>query len=253
MKTLLSRTIENALPTHMRRIASELKNISQLTPEQRQLRKLQNADYSNLPLLTTTEESIHCVEIAAKSVYGDNWNFYSNALRREVVKVFESCVQRLSASNQAIDYCEIGSCQGLSMSIFARLLKDADALGRLVSIDPYFSEGYVEGLLGIWKKNNEIIINIKTKENAYKLYNLLQIEVEHIEEISSVGLKKMVCENQRFNLIYIDGSHEGMNPLKDLGFSLDLIVKNGIIVLDDHHWQDVKVIKDLLDRHGFGA
>ena len=57
------------------------------------------------------------------------------------------------------------------------------------------------------------------------------------------------CTKQPFDLIYIDGSHEGLEPLKDLGFSLELINENGIIMLDDPHWPDVNTIKELCERH----
>ena len=220
-----------------------------LNRAQRRLRELQSQDYSHLPLSASTEDSIRQVKEAAESIYGDRWNYYSNALRREVVQVFEMCIRGLSQSSQKIDYLEIGSCQGLSMSIIARLLINSSALGKLVSVDPYFAEGYVEGGLGIWEKNDEITIDKTTRNNAYSLYNLLKLEVHHIEEVSFVGLKSLICSNRHFNLIYIDGSHEGMNPLRDLGLSFELAAPGGIIILDDHHWPDVKVIKELCDCH----
>lgn len=219
------------------------------TTEQIHLKKLQEMDYSLLELDLSTEKSISVITSAAKKIYGNKWNYYSNALRREVVKVFETCIQHLLKSRTTINYLEIGSCQGLSMSLIARLLNDVNSRGKLVSIDPYFETGYIEGALGIWEKDLEIAINKSTRDKAYALYNLQQLDVIHIEETSTVGLKSLVTSNQQFDLIYIDGSHEGLIPLRDLGLSLELIKPGGIIILDDHHWPDVKVIKELCDKH----
>ena len=243
MKTDLLKRIKSKLPEPIKKIARKVVDGICASPAERQTKWLKKKNYSHLPLLRTTEESIHNVKIAAESIYGNNWNFYSDALRRETVKVFETCIQYLSESHQPINYLEIGSCQGLSMSIIGCLLKKAHRLGKLISIDPYFEGGYIE-------HKNEVVINKTTKDNAFKLYKILKLEVNHIEEISSIGLKNLVNEKQSFNLIYIDGSHEGMSPLEDLGLSLQLITHNGIIMLDDYRtYPDVKVLKTLCDRH----
>jgi len=235
--------IKNTLPEPAQLLARTVLDIARETPQGWAVQRLKKKDYSQLPLLASTEQSILRIREAAESIYGISWNFYSDALRREIVHVFETCVKRLSSSHQTINYLEIGSCQGLSMSLMAHLIGNANALGKLVSIDPYFSEGYVE-------QNNQVAIDKTTRENAHRLYKSLQLDVEHIEDVSSVGLRSLVCGNQRFHLIYIDGAHEGMNPLRDLGLSLELIAENGIIMLDDHRtYPDVKGLKDLCDRH----
>jgi|GEM_PF-5981428 len=235
--------IKRKLPESIKKIARKVVDGICASPAERQIKWLKKKNYSYLPLLRTTEESMHNVKIAAETIYGSNWNFYSDALRRETVKIFETCSQYLSASHQTVNYLEIGSCQGLSMSIIGSILNEAHKLGKLISIDPYFEGGYTE-------HKNEVVINKTTKGNALKLYKMLKLEVNHIEEISSIGLKNLVIGGQSFNLIYIDGAHEGMSPLEDLGLSLQLITHKGIIMLDDYRtYPDVKVLKTLCDRH----
>jgi len=231
------------LPNSAKRIARHIIENLPFTKE-RSIRKQKNKDYSNLSLLDSTSKSILRCKDAAVSIYGDSWNYQSDALRREVVHGFETCVQYLLKYNKTIDYLEIGSCQGLSMSIISQLMRNSDTLGKTVSIDPYFQEGYFE-------HNLQAPINKTSRDKALSLYRKLVLNVELIEDISSEALKKLISENSKFNLIYIDGAHEGMNPLRDLGLSLELISDNGgIILLDDHKtYQDVQVIKELCDRN----
>ena len=223
-------------------------NSDQLTREQRHLRELQNRDYSYLDLLASTERSVAQVKEHAESIYGEQWNFYSNALRREVVNAFEVCAKKLGG-REKLNYLEVGSCQGLSMSIIGAILRAQGQLGELVSVDPYFEGGYVEGAHGVWQKDLPLAINKVTRDNALRLYAKLGLQVELVEHISDEGLKKLSSDNRKFDLIYIDGSHEGMSPLKDVAYALGLIKENGIIILDDHLWPDVKVVKKLCDRH----
>ena len=220
-----------------------------LTPEMLRLVELQQADQSQWTLSERTKDNIRNVRKAAMAIYGETWNFFSNALAPAAAHVFEASIKWLNESFQTIDYLEIGSCQGLSMSLIASLLRHRANIGRLVSVDPYFAEGYTEGAQGLWEIDRNVPINKTTRDQAFRLYESLGFEVEHIEEVSSVGLRRLMGSGQGFHLIYIDGSHEGMNPLRDLGLSFELIESGGIIMLDDHLWPDVRVIKELCDSH----
>jgi len=222
---------------------------ARLTPPQRRLRELQQADYSHLPLSAATEVSVDRVRRAAEAVYGERWNFYSNALRREVVHVFERALDLLAAAGRPLAYLEIGSCQGLSMSLVGELARNRDVLGRLVSIDPYFEGGYVEGAASPWGVESTIRIDKTTRDGALELYRSLALEVELLEETSTAGLKRLVRADDTFDLIYVDGSHEGLLPFSDTGLAVALLAPGGVVVLDDHHWPDVKQVKEICDRH----
>lgn len=220
-----------------------------LTFEQKTLWKLQHKAYSNLNLTPTSETCSQNVIKEAEKVHEERWNYYSNALRREVIYTFECAISTLQKSNSQIDYLEIGSAQGISMSFIGSMLKELSCLGDLISIDPYFDSGYQEGAKGVWNKNIQVEINKTTRDKALKLYESLKLGVELIEKPSVIGLKELLSQSRKFHLIYIDGSHEGLIPALDFGLSCQLLHEGGIIMLDDHHWPDVKAIKCLCDKH----
>ena len=76
-----------------------------------------------------------------------------------------------SLLNKDFNYLEIGSCQGLSMSIIGSIIyEDFDKSCKLYSIDPYGESGYFE-------KNIQVHINKSTKQKALSLYKLLNLNV----------------------------------------------------------------------------
>ena len=77
---------------------------------------------------------------AAQKIYGEHWDHSSMAARAENLFVFEQAVAALN--NPAPSYLEIGSALGMSMSIVGSLLPKGS---QLVSVDPYFEDGYIEG------------------------------------------------------------------------------------------------------------
>ena len=81
---------------------------------------------------------------AAKQVYGNEWNAFSDALQHVAVCCFERTIKSLSDEFERIDYLEIGPAQGISMSLIGFYLRELDRLGTLVSVDPYLDNGYVE-------------------------------------------------------------------------------------------------------------
>jgi hypothetical protein len=213
--------------------------------KERSIRKEKNRNYSKLPISETTESSLAICIKEAISVYGENWNFQSDALRREMVFGFQTCIYHLLNKTDNINYLEIGSCQGLSMSIIGNIIRNnSKQSGKLLSIDPYFEDGYFE-------HNIQVPVNKTIKSKAFSLYNKLSLNVQHIEKPSGVALKQLIIENEKFNLIYIDGAHEGMIPFTDLAYSLELVSEKGaIIILDDHKtYDDVKFLKQLCDRN----
>ncbi len=58
----------------------------------------------------------------------------------------------------------------------------------------------------------------------------------------------MIRRDRKYNLIYIDGSHEGLHPITDFGFCRALIASGGIVMLDDPYWPDVVPVRELCRR-----
>ena len=204
-------------------------------------------DYSKLTLPPEDERLRGAVMDAAISIYGEAWNHYSDALRPEIALGFIKTVDALSGRDVA--YLEIGSNRGLSMAFIALLLRRRGQSGRLVSIDPYFPDGYDEGALGPYEHGRHVSIDHKVRDGALRLYKALDLEVDLMERTSEEALKQLIRQEQRFDLIYIDGYHERLVPTVDFGLSYAVLAKNGIIILDDHLWPDVLPLKLLCDKH----
>lgn len=218
---------------------------------QKKLYKLKNKDYSHLILDHETEHAASEVATEAKKIYGSqNFNRQSNAVLKEVLYSFQIAINYLKKSNNYLRYLEIGSCQGLSMSLIVSIAKQKEMeIVKAVSIDPYFEEGYFQGSEGIWKKDIHLHINKTSKHNALNLYSKLNLNVELIEKYSDEGLLDLIKNGSKFNLIYVDGFHENLNPLIDICLSLQLLDGDGLLMIDDHHWPDIEPIKNLLDRN----
>lgn len=186
------------------------------------------------------------VKGAAHRIHGGEWNHYSDALRPEIVEGF---LRASEAITRPVRYLEIGSNRGLSMATVALLLQHENRLTSATSIDPYFESGYDEGLTGPYQHLNHVQIDKRVRDLALDLYADLGIPVESLETTSTEGLRRLIANDRRFDLIYIDGSHEALNPIGDFGLSLACLAEGGVIILDDHQWPDVSPIKNLCDRH----
>lgn len=233
----------------MRRLLLQEDARVEIAPETLMMRLFQLVDYSATTLTPDAEMAVVHVREAAQAIYGDRWNFYSNALRREVVKSFDRSVEAAVQNTPRVDYLEIGSCQGVSMSLVGLLLRRLGTGGALTSVDPYFPAGYREGAKGPWRIDFEIRIDKQTRDAALRLYRDLGLAVELIEKTSLEGLPDLIRQGRRYGLIYIDGSHEGLHPVTDFGLCRALLAPGGVIMLDDHYWPDVIPLRELCKRH----
>jgi len=207
-------------------------------------------DSLQFPLSAVAQEERQFVETCARMFYGEDWNYYSNALKQEVVWCFEKAIQHLGdRCSRPIRYLEIGSCQGLSMSIIGRLLFRYTGIRTLVSVDPYFPGGYSEGGRSLEGVPVAQPIDKTTRDKALALYRTLDLPVDLREKTSTSALEELIRNEARFDLVYIDGSHEGMVPLVDCGLCWPLLTSDGVLMLDDHYWPDVHPVKLQCDVH----
>lgn len=219
------------------------------TAKQQELLRLQQLNYNDLPLSSNIRQSGVRTQAAAEKIYNDQWNYYSNALKAEVLHVFDCTLLHLASRFQQINYLEIGSAQGISMSVIGLTLQGLERCGKLVSLDPYFANGYVEGEGSPWKADKKITIDKATRDSAQVLYAGLGLKVTHLDMTSAKGLKKFVTGERQFQLIYIDGSHERLNPVIDFGLCCTILAPGGVIMLDDPMWDAVTPVKELCDLH----
>lgn len=234
----------------LRHDAARLKRyLTHTDPDQRLLLRAQSMNFDHVKLAAGTEEVRSRVISAAKEIYGNRYARMSVATRREITKTFEDVVHDLRSLTPRLDYLEVGSAQGLSMSLISSVAESVGCSGARVSVDPYFECGYLEGQHGPWSRGGISPSTKTTRGQALELYQSLGIGVELLEMTSGEALPMLLSNGRRFNLIYIDGFHEGLMPVHDLGLALALLKPGGIIMLDDHHWPDVKPLRLLAERH----
>jgi hypothetical protein len=224
--------------------------LSLMNPTERRLHLASRPElYSDVQLGDIEQSARSAVRGAAESIYGARWNYYSDALRVEIVRGFFASLNAFPAGDGGLDYLEIGSCQGLSMSVVGLLLRGSGRLGTLTSIDPYFEGGYIEGEHGPYLNPLQVAVNKTTRDSACRLYRTLELEVELRETTSLNGLVALIAEGRKFDVVYIDGAHEALWPVVDFGLSVAVLRENGVIILDDHMWPDVEPLKTLCDQY----
>ena len=138
-------------------------------------------------------------------------------------------IASLKPEADQVSYLEIGSSNGISMALIGMLIKKR-WLGNphLVSVDPYFVDGFVEGLRGPGERDFHVSVDKAAKARAQALYARCGIEVELIERKSTEALTGLISAGARFDLIFIDGRHEGLQPMIDFGLCVPLFKVNGI-------------------------
>jgi len=124
---------------------------------------------------------------------------------------------------------EIGMAYGVStLSILSAL--ESNQKGTLTSIDPYinWNTGCVVG-------NHQVALSGLQKRHT------------HIQNLSQYALPKMIAENDRPDLLYIDGHHGIEYALVDTFFADKILPIGGVMGFNDVGWQGVhRVIKFLV-------
>lgn len=62
------------------------------------------------------------------------------------------------------------------------------------------------------------------------------IAVRAVRGPSVRGLAQLIVEGQRFDFVYVDGSHTARDTLTDACMSWTLLKKGGVMVFDDYMW-----------------
>lgn len=123
---------------------------------------------------------------------------------------------------------EIGMAYGVStLSILSELDKNDN--GRLISIDPYIG----------WPTGRLVALHRIQRAGVAHRHS-------HMHMCSYEALPKLLTDNMRPDLIYIDGNHNFDYVFTDFFFSDKLLGVGGIIAFNDAGWRSVyKVIRFL--------
>ena len=122
-------------------------------------------------------------------------------------------------NNKTFSYLEIGSYEGLSALYILHHYKNS----KVVTID-------------LWNTPNEnseaLNVNFSDVEKNFDS-NLVGLNFLKIKGDSVTSLRDLLRKGQKFDVIYIDGSHNGEDILSDAIESYKLLNLNGLIFFDD--------------------
>jgi predicted O-methyltransferase YrrM len=124
---------------------------------------------------------------------------------------------------QEFSFLEIGSWEGNSASYILNNFKT----NKVVCVD-------------IWDKYNDEYTeeNLKRFENFKS--NLSEFK-ERFHFFKNTSDEYFSNNNERFDIIYIDGWHEAPQVYKDINNSWDRLNLNGIIICDDYFYGDINL------------
>ena len=135
----------------------------------------------------------------------NNFEIFSNYLPKELNKEFS--------------YLEIGSYEGLSALYILSNYPNA----KVITVD-------------LWDESNinseSLEVNFREVEKRFD-ENLKDYKFTKIKKDSVIALRELLKKNISFDIIYIDGSHNGEDILSDAIESYKLLNKGGIIIFDD--------------------
>lgn len=151
-------------------------------------------------------------------------------------------LRQFAASRSSIRYLEIGAYEGRNLALMDWLLP---ARLDVTVIDPWFDPD----------------LNPEEKYHAVEprfFRNVAKLRFPKFQArkgFSTYELPKMLEAGERFDLIYIDGSHTAWAVTVDLAFCAALLDVGGMMVLDDYWHQESEIggpgVKQAVDRfHG---
>jgi hypothetical protein len=122
---------------------------------------------------------------------------------------------------------EVGSFEGLSASYILWRLPQA----QLTCVDTF--EGSLE---------HEGTDTVPADLERVFDENIALVDAARVRKLvgpSSVVLPRLATDGERFDLIYLDGSHFGLDVLVDAAVSWQLLENGGFLVFDDYLWAEL--------------
>lgn len=132
----------------------------------------------------------------------------------------------LPMKNNELNVLEIGSFEGMSAAWFCDNVF-LNEKSRITCIDPF--SGSVE------HDNNQ-------KENLYERFKKNVIDnfpdkVTVMKKMSNEALLELGMENNRYDIIYIDGDHNAKAVYQDAVLAWPLLKRDGLLIFDDYLWE----------------
>jgi predicted O-methyltransferase YrrM len=141
---------------------------------------------------------------------------------------FEFCMSALETKQ---DFLEIGCFEGRA-SVWM-LQNGLDPDGKLTCIDT-FQGSEEHAAMGL--NLNELFDTFKQNIEEGKVADQV---VEGIRATSYEGLARSIHLGDRYDFIYVDGSHIAPDVMTDACMAFGLLKPGGIMLFDDYLWKDV--------------
>jgi len=125
-----------------------------------------------------------------------------------------------------VNLLEIGSFEGMSACFLLWRLPDA----TITCVDTF--AGSVEHRL----------MNETSQLEAAFDANIALVDSTRVQKLigdSRRVLLELTSEETRFDLVYVDGSHLGLDVIVDASFAWQLLAPEGTIVFDDYRWAEL--------------
>ena len=129
------------------------------------------------------------------------------------------------------DFLEIGCFEGRA-SVWM-LQNGLDPDGKLTCIDT-FKGSEEHAVMGL--DLNELY---KTFDANVKEGRVADQVVEAIQATSFEGLAKLISRGDKFDFIYVDGSHTAPDVMTDACMAFGLLKQGGVMLFDDYLWRDM--------------
>jgi predicted O-methyltransferase YrrM len=101
--------------------------------------------------------------------------------------------------------------------------------GSIICVDP-FTGSMEHDQMDLSDLYTTFIGNVSEVEKSSQTVSVYK-------EYSYTALGKLISNDEKFDLIYIDGSHTAYDVLTDACMSWGLLKQGGIMVFDDYHWR----------------
>jgi len=134
-----------------------------------------------------------------------------------------------------VQFLEVGTFEGRAAIWFLDTILTGEN-SKLTIIDPFMMvwETKFPDKNPLWNDPN--VVN-EIKERFYRNIKPYLNRVEIVENLSYWALMGMNLRfKDKFDFIYIDGSHKASDCLEDMILALRLLKKGGIMLMDDYKW-----------------
>jgi predicted O-methyltransferase YrrM len=140
------------------------------------------------------------------------------------VEVWEQVLNELK--DTPVRYLEIGVFEGRTLCwMLQNVLTHSSS--RATAVDPF--TGSIE------HASEEIAINT-LRDRFFENIAPWRERVTVYEGTNKRWLPELLRSHQKYNLIYVDGSHMGQDVLFDAVMAWEMLDPNGILVFDDYEW-----------------